>query len=181
MADAAGFDLDQDILRAGLRLLDVFHDERRFEIAKDGGFHRNFPGTLCPRDSGLAKKRWNFFALEAISKESPDTAHGLAPRKKNSTALCTRSVSLCGPVRSTAHCRTTVLKSPSMNSARCTTGKSRVISPFFWPWAMISRRRLTVAASAPRNSGERTGSMAPARMTACQSGGPTSVVLLRVS
>ncbi len=40
VADAARFQLDQNIVRARLRLLDLFYGQRRFEVAQDGGFHR---------------------------------------------------------------------------------------------------------------------------------------------
>src|SRR5271155_3036203 len=39
MAHAAGFDFDQDFVRGGLGLLDLFDIQGRFEFAQDGGFH----------------------------------------------------------------------------------------------------------------------------------------------
>src|ERR1700683_544198 len=173
MTYPARFHFDQYFLRSGFWPINVFDSQRLFEFTQDGGFH----GIDLEE---FQMRELTYFYFTHLTTERK-IGYGCAPRKKNSTAFLTRSVSLWGPVRSTAHWRTTVLKRPSMNSTRCTTGKSRVISPFFCPSAMISRRRLTVAASAPRSSGERTGSIAPARMTACQSGRPTSVTFPRDS
>jgi len=74
MAHAARFDLDQDFLGPRLRRVHFLHGQRLLEFMQNGGFH-----------------------------DKDRTRQGLQARKKNSTALATRSVNRWGPLRSTAH------------------------------------------------------------------------------
>jgi hypothetical protein len=93
VADAARFHLDQNIVYSRLWLIDLFYAQRRFEFAQDGGFHRVNLNESGMRDSDLIRQACEFLGL-SLKMEFPRTAYGLAPRKKNSTALRTRSVSL---------------------------------------------------------------------------------------
>src|ERR1700735_1773148 len=108
MANAAGFHFDQHFVRTGSGTLHFFESQRSFEVVKHGGFHGR----------GLARYRGDSESKKTRASGAHSVAQGLAPRRKNSTALAARSTSLCGPWRSTAHWRTTVLNSPSINSAR---------------------------------------------------------------
>src|SRR5580700_3749669 len=90
MAGSTGFHLDQNFICFGMRAFHFLDRERLLEIVQDSGFH--LPSALPERGE----------------QTGPTTNHGLTPRRKNSTALSTRSVSLWGPVRSTVHWRTTV-------------------------------------------------------------------------
>src|ERR1700720_2659151 len=106
MAGTTGFHLDQNFICCGMRAFHFLDRERLLEIVQDSCFH-------LP----LALQEWG-------EQTGPGANHGLTPRRKNSTALSTRSVSLWGPVRSTVHWRTMVWYRASMNSARCTTGNT---------------------------------------------------------
>src|ERR1700674_5136717 len=90
MAGTTGFHLDQNFICFGMRAFHFLDLERLLEIVQDSGFH--LPLALQERGE----------------QTGPGTNHGFTPRRKNSTALSTRSVSLWGPVRSTVHWRTTV-------------------------------------------------------------------------
>jgi len=94
VADATRFNLDQNIVCAGLWLVDFFQGQRRFEFAQDGSFHNVYLNESGMHDSVLCLKRANSSDLDSKWKGFPRTVYGLAPRKKNSTALRTRSVSL---------------------------------------------------------------------------------------
>src|SRR5215813_2475323 len=87
MAGAACIHLNQNFVAGGSRALHVLERQRLSEFSQDGGFHAS-----TSENEGRKRRK---------------VTYGLTPRRKNSTALSTRSVSLCGPVRSTVHCRTT--------------------------------------------------------------------------
>jgi hypothetical protein len=57
VADAARFDLNQYFLRFGNRLRDVLNGQGRFELAKDGCFHRARLKELGKRASRISRKR----------------------------------------------------------------------------------------------------------------------------
>src|ERR1700679_3043795 len=98
MTNATRFDFDQHLIRAGSGTLDFFEGQGSFEVVEYGGFH------------GRPRKSWRFRIREKTRAPGAYAgAQGLAPRRKNSTALAARSTSLCGPWRSTAHWRPTVL------------------------------------------------------------------------
>ena len=71
-----------------LRLRDLFDGQRRFEFAQDGCLHcvylSEFSDAACAEDSSCHER----YMMEM------NLYYGLAPRKKNSTAFRTRSVSL---------------------------------------------------------------------------------------
>src|SRR6202050_1824508 len=83
MAGTAGFHLDQNFMCFVMRALHFLDRERLLQTVQDSCFH--LPLALQERGE----------------QTGPGTNHGLTPRRKNSTALSTRSVSLWGPVRST--------------------------------------------------------------------------------
>jgi hypothetical protein len=61
MADAACFDFDEHFLRVGLRLIDVFDAQRRFEFAEHGGFH-----CLCLNGLGMRDSRPSHNGMELL-------------------------------------------------------------------------------------------------------------------
>jgi hypothetical protein len=116
VADAASLDLDENLVRVEFRPRNLFEHERLFEFVQDCGLHAHL--SVYHKQSAEKFRGPSDFRVgtrlkpalrEAGSFSFTLAAYGCAPSRKKATALRTRSVKLCGPERSTAHRRTTVV------------------------------------------------------------------------
>src|SRR5215469_5131211 len=113
MANATSFHLDENVIRFRQRTRNILDREGLLEIMQDGG-----PHGLCLNANNIAREAFHSCLMPIRGKgEMQDgrktplrsTAYDCTPFRKNSSALRTRSLRLCGSERSTAHRRTTVV------------------------------------------------------------------------
>src|SRR6266851_8601115 len=115
MTHSTGFHFDQDIARLQLRPGDFLEYQRLLEFMQDGGLHFDFPKEsvepaelLCGQASVLDSFNRIIHFIDASTMQLSQSIraepksliafgsarHGRTPRRKNSTALLTRSDSL---------------------------------------------------------------------------------------